>query len=211
MTEHYYTSDPTSEIKEKEYSQSIKGISLRFKSVSGVFSFETHVDKASELLIESFVPSQAQVPADAGRLSEGQILDLGCGYGAIGLFIKALHPGLQVTLSDINGRAISYAKENAIRNRLTVETVQSDLYSSLSGRQFSDILTNPPIAAGKKLNTQLIHEAYDHLVPGGSLWLVAFHNKGGSTLKNIMTDRFNNAVDIVKSGGIRVYKSTRQE
>lgn len=198
MNEHYYTEDPHSEIKERSFEQTINGISLVLTAVSGVFSFDARVDKASALLIKHFRPSG------------NSVLDLGCGYGAIGLFIKAAYPGLCVCMADINSRAVEYAGINAAKNRLAVETLKSDLFSELTGRSFDDIVSNPPIAAGKKLNTQLINEAFDYLNPGGSLWLVAFHNKGGSTLKEIMKTRFGNTEDIEKSGGIRVYRAVRK-
>lgn len=195
MDQHYYTENPTSEIREKCFSQSIKGAVLTFSSVSGVFSFETKVDKASDLLIENFSPTG------------DSILDLGCGFGAIGLFLKALHTNQTVWMSDINTRAVEYAKKNASKNNLQVNIIKSDLYSELGNLFFDDIVTNPPIAAGKKINIQLITEAQEHLKPGGSLWLVAFHNKGGSTLKDIMKNVFRNVEDIEKSGGMRVYRS----
>lgn len=197
MSEHYYTEHPTSEIKEKAFQQTIKNVSLLFTSVSGVFSFEEKVDRASVLLVESFRPSGKSV------------LDLGCGYGAIGLFIKALYRNQIVCLSDINERAVDYAMLNASKNRLEIKTVQSNLFSAFEGMAFDDIVTNPPLAAGKKLLTRLIDEACSHLYPNGALWLVAYHNKGGSTLKEIMKARFGNAEDMEKSGGIRVYKSIR--
>ncbi len=197
MDQHYYSENPVSEIKEKHFSQEIRGVNLAFTAVSGVFSFDTRIDKASELLIRNFSPTGASV------------LDMGCGYGAVGLFIKALHPALDVFMSDINSRALEYAKKNSEANSLNVHIIKSDLFSALQGMRFDDIVTNPPIAAGKKLNTQLINEASEHLTTGGSLWLVAFHNKGGSTLKEIMKARFGNAEDVEKSGGIRVYRSVR--
>lgn len=196
MEQHYFTENPISEIKEKSFSQTINGIKLAFISVSGVFSFEDRVDKASELLIKHFVPSGSSV------------LDIGCGYGAIGLYIKAGYPDQSVFMTDINNRALQYARNNAIKNGLTVSIINSNLYSRLAGMKFDDIVTNPPIAAGKKLNTQLINDAAEYLNSGGSLWLVAFHNKGGSTLKDIMKARFGNVEDIEKSGGMRVYRST---
>lgn len=198
MSEHYYTEDPHSDIKERTFEQTIKGTSLILTAVSGVFSFDDRVDKASALLIKNFKPSGSSV------------LDLGCGYGAIGLFIKAAYPELSVCMADINSRAVEYAGINAAKNRLITETVKSDLFSELTDRSFDDIVSNPPFAAGKKVNTQLINEALDHLNPGGSLWLVAFHNKGGSTLKEIMKTRFGNIEDIEKSGGIRVYRAVRK-
>lgn len=197
MTEHYYTEHPTSEIKEREFRQTIRNTGLTLVSVSGVFSFENRVDRASEILIGAFKPS--------GR----SVLDLGCGYGAIGLFIKMLYKNQIVCLSDINERAVDYAMLNAAKNHLEIKAVRSDLFSAFDGIVFDDIVTNPPLATGKKLLTRLIDEAFDHLSPNGALWLVAYHNKGGSTLKEIMKARFGNAEDMEKSGGIRVYKSIK--
>lgn len=199
MSEHYYTEHPTSDIKEKTFQQTINSAELSFTSVSGVFSFEGKIDRASELLIKSFRPS--------GKA----ILDLGCGYGAVGLFMKKLHMNQMVCLSDINERAVDYSMLNAAKNHLEIKAVKSDLFSEFDGIIFDDIVTNPPLAAGKKLLTRLIDEAFDHLNPNSALWLVAFHNKGGSTLKEIMRNRFGNAEDIEKSGGIRVYKSVRTQ
>jgi len=197
MSEHYFTENPTSEIKERPINQKILGTELHLTSVSGVFSFEGTIDRASKILIESFQPSGKKV------------LDLGCGYGAVGLFIKALYKDQTVWLSDINSRAVDYSRLNASKNKLTVIVIKSDLFSGIGALSFDDIVTNPPIAAGKSLNTQLIDEAFNQLFLGGSLWLVAFHNKGGSALKKIMLARFGNAHDVQKSGGIRVYRSVK--
>ena len=195
--EHYYTEKPTSELKERHFRYKIKNAELSLVSVSGVFAFENRVDRASELLIQAFRPS--------GR----SVLDLGCGYGAVGLFIKALYKEQLVCLSDINERAVEYSMLNASNNRLDVKVVKSDLFSSFQGIRFDDIVSNPPFAAGKKILADLVEQAYEHLNPNGALWMVAYHNKGGASLKKIMLERFSNAEDVEKSGGIRVYKSIR--
>mgnify|MGYP000886527755 FL=1 len=195
--DHYYSEKPQSEIQEHKFSYEIKGIELEFISVSGVFAFSQKVDKASRLLIESFRPSGAR----------NFVLDMGCGIGPVSLYIKARYPHLQVTAVDINERAVSYTEKNARLNNLSIEAIKSDLYSQLEGRLFGDILSNPPIAAGQALNTRLIHEARNHLLKNGALWLVAYHNKGGETLKRIMKEAFGNVEDIEKKGGIRVYRS----
>lgn len=197
MSQHYFTENPDSEIREKNYNESIHGISLNFTSVSGVFSFENKIDKVSQSLIKNYTPSGCS------------ILDVGCGYGAIGLFLKALFSSQTVTMIDINNRALDYTRKNAYTNKLEVEVLHSNLYDELHGRLFDDIVSNPPFAAGKELNTRLINEAYEHLSTNGALWLVAFHNKGGSTLKDIMKNVFGNVADVDKSGGIRVYKSIK--
>jgi len=195
MNEHYYSEKPTSEVKEKVFTVTYRNKTLEFVSVSGVFAFDSHIDKASRLLIETFKPHGKTV------------LDMGCGYGAIGLFIKALYPQLIVTLTDINERAVLYARKNAERNNLWVKIVKGDLYESVGDSRFDNIVTNPPITAGKKVVTRLIQEAVNHLEPEGALWLVAYHNKGGSTYKKVMEDTFGNVEDVVKKGGIRIYRS----
>jgi 16S rRNA G1207 methylase RsmC len=196
--EHYYTEHPTSEIKEHSFTKTVKSTELSLISVSGVFAFENKAYKVSELLIRTFKPS--------GR----SVLDLGCGYGAVGLFIKAIFRNQTVYLSDINERAVEYSQLNAKNNKLDIKAVKSDLFSEFKTITFDDIVTNPPFAVGKQLLSSLIEQAYDHLNPNGSLWTVAYHNKGGSSLKKMMEDRFSNAEDMEKSGGIRVYRSVHR-
>ncbi|MHB8063651.1 MAG: class I SAM-dependent methyltransferase [Ruminiclostridium sp.] len=198
MSQHYFSENPESEIKEKSFAETICGTELNFTSVSGVFSFGTKIDRASFNLIKNFSPSGSS------------ILDIGCGYGAIGLYIKALFPSQTVTMLDVNNRALDYARKNANTNKLVVEVINSNLYDSIPDRLFGDIVSNPPIAAGKELNSKLLTEAYQHLTENGALWLVAFHNKGGSTLKDKMKSVFGNVTDIDKSGGIRVYKAIKK-
>jgi 16S rRNA (guanine1207-N2)-methyltransferase len=195
MNDFYYSEKPVSEIKEKDFIDTCAGKPLRLISVSGVFSFENRIDKVSRLLIENFKPTG------------NTVLDVGCGYGAIGLFIKTIYPELSVTMVDINERAVKYSKINAERNYLQVRVIKSDLYSGVESEKFRDIVTNPPIAAGKKVVERLIRESKQHINPGGSLWLVAFHNKGGSSYKKTMQEVFNNVQDVVKKGGIRLYRS----
>lgn len=200
MSEHYYTETPTSEIRELHFDVRVREQMLHFVSVSGVFSFEPRMDKASALLLDCFQPSGAHA----------SVLDVGCGFGPIGLCLKAAFPSLRITLTDINRRAVAYANANAARNHLHVEVLQGDLYEGTGTALFGDIVSNPPLAAGKALNLRLIREAWEHLVPGGALWLTAFHNKGGETLKKHMKEAFGNVADREKSGGMRVYRSVRQ-
>ena len=197
VMDHYYSEKPKSEIAEHRFRYEIKGIELEFISVSGVFGFSQKIDKATRLLIENYRPS------GAGNF----VLDMGCGFGPISLYVKSRYPHLQVTAADINERAVFYTEKNAQLNNLGIEVMKSDLYSQLEGRLFGDILSNPPLAAGKALNTRLIHDAKNHLLKNGALWLVAYHNKGGETLKRIMNEAFGNVEDIEKKGGIRVYRS----
>ena len=108
MNDFYYSEKPVSEIMEKEFTDTCAGKLLKLISVSGVFSFENRIDKASRLLIENFKPTG------------NTVLDVGCGYGVIGLFIKTIYPELSVTMVDLNERAVKYSKINAGRNCLLV-------------------------------------------------------------------------------------------
>jgi 16S rRNA (guanine1207-N2)-methyltransferase len=199
MNEHYYSEVPTSEIKEKHFTSEINGMSLKFISVSGVFGFSDRIDKVSQLLIKSFKPSG------------NKVLDIGCGYGAIGLFLKALYPDISINMSDINHRALLYSKKNANNNNLDVNVIYSTLFKNFESELFNDIVSNPPFATGKSIYTKLIVDSISYLEKGGTLWLTAFHNKGGSTLKSLMENTFGNVEDMEKSGGIRVYKSIKTD
>lgn len=197
MTDHYYSINPTSEIKEKYFTSCIENLSMKFVSVSGVFGFSDKIDKVSQLLIKNFNPSGTS------------ILDIGCGYGAIGIYLKALNPQCFVTLSDINQRALHYCEKNLTFNQINCEIVNSNLFENFENRTFSDIVSNPPFAAGKQIYLKLINDSILYLEKNGALWLTAFHNKGGSTLKENMKNTFGNVEEITKEGGVRVYKSIK--
>lgn len=198
--EHYYTPKPKSKLAKKlviyEYDRNHK---YKLYSSSGVFAFKTKIDRATRILIENC------------RVSPGdKVLDLGCGYGAIGIILKKLNPDIELFMSDINQRAVSLTKENAKINNVFAEIKSGDLFEPWGDKHFDVILSNPPFAAGMKILSSLINESYDHLNNFGSLQLVAYHNKGGSRLKKMMNEKFGNVTELVKSGGIRVYMSVKE-
>lgn len=196
MAEHYFSQKPTSDIVEKIFEMKIKGVKIKFTSVSGVFSFGKP-DRASLVLIKNF-PNFS-----------GDILDLGCGYGLIGVTLKVTRPELNVFMSDINERAIRYAKINAKDNNADVTILKGDGFVPWENRLFDVVVFNPPISAGKKIWMDLISQTYDHLKNGGALVCVGFHNKAGKTVERGMKGIFGNVLTLAKSGGVRVYMSRR--
>ena len=86
---------------------------------------------------------------DALPAMTGDVLDLGCGWGAMGVAIARANPGCHVVMADVNTRALALAARNAKANGAVCETVESDGLTKLTGRRFSAVVTNPPIRAGK--------------------------------------------------------------
>jgi 16S rRNA G1207 methylase RsmC len=196
MQEHYFTEKPKSKRREEKFKTKLLGNEIEITSASGIFSVK-EVDFGTRLLIEN-----AQVPFNAN------ILDLGCGYGVVGVALKKARPDLKVTLADINERAVKYAGLNARNNGVECTVVKGNLFENLN-YEFNTILTNPPFSAGKKLCIEFIRQSRNHLIKGGSFQLVAPHNKGGSSLKAIMLETFGNVDELVKKSGYRVYRSIK--
>ncbi len=196
--EHYYSIEPSSKLKVRYLKLKLKnGHEYVFKSASGVYAFR-RIDKASKILIEHAV------------IDGKRILDLGCGYGVVGITLKKEFPDLEVFMSDINKRAVEFAKINAKDNNVEVEIRWGDTYEPWQDMRFDTILLNPPVTAGKRVWMKMISEAPEHLKEGGSLQVVAFHNKGGSRIKEYMKKIFRNVEDVWKEGGIRIYRSVMQ-
>lgn len=167
MSEHYYTKSPRSGSDRRRFEAVLRGRRLTFETDAGVFS-KSGVDFGSRLLIET-----ADIPDGA------RVLDVGCGYGPIGLAIAAALPSAQVTMLDINERAVRLARENAERNGIrNVTVLESDALEAVRGRTFDAVLTNPPIRAGKPVVHRIFVEARDALAPGGALWVVIRKQQG---------------------------------
>lgn len=197
MFEHYYSRNPSSKIIEKGFDFKVGGQKLHFNTVSGVFSFG-FPDQASVVLVKHF-------PSDL----KGDLLDLGCGYGFIGISLKAKNPDLNLFMSDINERAVDYAKINAKNNNIFAIVKSGDGFEPWGEMNFDFVVFNPPMAAGKSTWVRLIEDSRSHLKAGGLIFCVGFHNKGGSSVEREMNRIFGNVSTMVKDGGIRVYYSEK--
>lgn len=134
------------------------------------------------------------------------VLDLGCGYGAVGIVASGI--AKNVLMTDVNRRALKYAQKNLEYNRINgAEIRYSDLYSHITDKLFDVILVNPPISTGMQVCYSIINGAKKYLSPGGTLQLVARHAKGGERLEAKMKEVFGNVTTLAKSGGFRVYLS----
>jgi 16S rRNA G1207 methylase RsmC len=193
MSEHYYSEKQTSELRIREIDVNLRGNILKFRTGSGVFSIGK-IDKGTKLLIEKCIVKK-----------DWKILELGCGYGCVGIAIGKAFPSTSVLMTDINERAVKLSRMNIKLNKVeNVKVRKSDLYKNIH-EKFDTIITNPPQTAGKKICFEIIEKAKEHLNKNGLLQLVARHNKGGKELEKKMKKVFGNVKDIGKKAGYRVY------
>lgn len=199
MTDHYYSHKQNVASDPKYWNFNLKGNSFRFKTDNGVFS-KKEVDFGSQLLIDTFEPTD----------EHGMILDVGCGYGPIGLSLAKSFPSANVHMIDVNERALGLSQENAGLNNLTnVQIYQSDCLSEVSETSFSDILTNPPIRAGKHVVHTIFEQSSRHIRSGGSLWVVIQKKQGAPSAITKLTELFDEVETVVKSKGYFILKAKK--
>ena len=191
---HYFTNDQL-ESKPTQFTFQYHGHELIFNSDSGVFS-KTFIDYGSRVLLDAVEIKDAKT-----------LLDLGCGYGTLGITLKALNPQLHVTMVDVNRRAISLAKENITCNNLdNIDVYESNIYEHVENT-FDMILSNPPIRAGKKVVHTILEEAYDHLNEGGRLVVVIRKKQGAPSAQAKMKEVFGNCEILKKDKGYYILQS----
>lgn len=198
--EHYYSKKQTSEMVESNIHAVFGERNFRFKTASGVFS-KKFVDFGSSLLINTFL--------EDFKDCESRILDIGCGYGPIGLVIAEFFKKATVDMVDINERAVELAKENAVENGIKkVNIFLSDSFESIDDL-YDVILTNPPIRAGKKTVFGFFEGAFNHLKTGGSFYCVIQKKQGAESADKKLKELFGNCEMIARKSGYRILKSKK--
>jgi len=199
MTEHYYSRTQKVESNPLYWDYTLRNNPFRFKTDNGVFS-KREVDFGSRLLIDSFGMPEV----------DGDVLDVGCGYGPIGLSVARSFPERIVHMIDVNERAIALSKENAELNRINnVEIYESDLLQKVKGKNFSAILTNPPIRAGKKTVHEIFEQSYHYLVSGGELWIVIQKKQGAPSAIEKLKELLFEVETIDKSKGYFIIRAKK--
>ena len=192
---HYYSKEVTVKSDRNEVKFDFKGNWYTFITDSGVFSKKA-VDFGSRVMIENFVP----------RNSDAPILDMGCGYGPIGTIIGKTY-NKEFYMYDINERAVELSKLNTSKNSVQAVVGQSDGFSDVEKIKFSQIITNPPIRAGKKVYYEIYKNSIKYLEPLGELWVVIQKKQGAETSKVELESIFGNCSVIAKKKGYFILKS----
>jgi 16S rRNA (guanine1207-N2)-methyltransferase len=197
--EHYYSRTQKVESDPKFWDYTLRNNRYRFKTDNGVFS-KKEVDFGSRLLIETF-----EMPDVVGS-----VLDVGCGYGPIGLSIAKNFPDRTIHMVDVNERALLLAKENAELNGIiNVEVYGSDRLLSVTETNFAAILTNPPIRAGKTIVHDIFEQSYEHLAPKGELWVVIQKKQGAPSAVQKLNEFFAEIEIVNKEKGYFVIKAIK--
>lgn len=200
MSDHYFTNKPNVVSETAAWTYTLRGREFKFVTDAGVFSKKT-VDFGSRLLIEAF---------DFSEMIPGDLLDVGCGYGPMGLALAKEDPERKVEMVDVNERALGLAKQNASNNRLPNVLIHtSDIYESVVGEDFAAIVSNPPIRAGKEVVHGILTGAFELLKKGGTLTIVIQKKQGAPSAKAKMEETFGNAQVIVKDKGYWIIQSVK--
>lgn len=192
---YYYEEKPEVKFKRYAWSARVRGFDIDFVTGSGVFSAK-RIDLGTKALIEGMIIKK-----------DWEVLDLGCGYGAVGIIAAKM--GAKVILTDVNASACSLARQNLKLNNVKGKVIQSQGFEMIK-KSFDSILFNPPFSAGLKACFSLIIECRSHLKQGGLLQVVARNKVGGKRFKELMLSEFSNCEVIYKKGGYFVYASKKE-
>lgn len=199
--EQYFTKNPTTKNETYKFDWNIGKDKFYFYTSNSVFS-KNGVDFGSMLLIETVVKENDKFC--------GSILDLGCGYGPIGVTVAKLLENSKVCMSDVNERALELSKMNAKENKVEdrIKIINSESFENIK-ESFDMILTNPPIRAGKDVVFSFYEGAYDHLKEGGKLYVVIQKKQGAPSTKLKLESLFGNCEIAEKKSGYFIFRSEK--
>lgn len=190
--EHYFSSLPKSEEKFGLVRATLCGRKFEFLTSSSVFS-KRKIDSGTRLLIESMI-----LP------SSGSVLDIGCGYGAVGIAAAAFNPNLHVIMTDTNMRAIRLARKNVALNKVNAEVHYGYFYEPVKGFKFNCILSNPPVSAGMETVKTIVKQATMVMAAGASFQMVIRSKIGSKLLPTVFEEAFGEFKVLERESGYRV-------
>ncbi|MDE6414308.1 MAG: methyltransferase [Anaeroplasmataceae bacterium] len=173
---------------------------FKFHTDDGVFS-KNYIDYGSFVMLKSFQPNNLS----------GPILDMGAGYGPIGIVLSRLYRK-EIHMCEINERAYALLNQNIKENKIeNVYSYHSNLFEALStDLRFSSVVTNPPIRAGKQVVYAIYDGAFERLLPLGELWVVIQKKQGAPSSKEYLTTLFGNCEIMDRDKGYYILKSVKQ-
>ena len=193
MTEHYYSENPGVEHDLRQVIFEVLDLRLNCTTDAGVFSRDG-LDMGTRVLLEA-------LPQLHGR-----ILDLGCGWGPVGVALGKKYSDAQLVLTDVNSRAAELAARNLAANGVTnAAVVQGDGFAAVEG-DFDAIVLNPPIRTGKAVIYAMFAEAAAHLKPDGALFIVIRKQQGAESAQKYLRSIYGDVERIAREKGYWVLR-----
>ena len=198
--EHYFSNDPGRELKPKTITVNLAGREVTVLTAGNMFSPD-HVDTGTKVLLENL-----ELAPD-----DGDILDIGCGWGPIALSLAIARPAATIWAIDVNEHALELTRRNAEKLGLTnlrtstPEAVPADI-------QFTGIWSNPPIRVGKEVLHEILKTWLPKLVIGAESYLVVQKNLGADSLLKWIQETFptHESTRLETSKSFRVLQVTRE-
>lgn len=187
---HYFIEDKNLKHAVAVFDYDFKENKFAFTTDAGLFS-KGHIDPATEVLLNAIPPLS------------GSVLDLGCGYGVIGIVLAKTY-GLKLTQADINGAAVELTIKNARANGVVTQAVKSDCFEKIPDT-FDTIALNPPIHTGKAVTYRMYEESIGHLNPGGRFFVVTLKKHGAESTEPKLKSVYGNCETIYKKKGVYVF------
>ncbi len=191
--EHYFSEAPRAQARFGLVRTCLRGKPFEFMTASSVFSVK-RVDLGTRVLVESMILPE-----------KGCALDVGCGYGAVGIAAARFNPKLRVVLTDVNRRAVLLARQNVERNRVSnVEVRQGSLFEPVKDGCFDCVLSNPPVSAGMRIVEALVRGAPAIMNRDGLFQMVVRSKIGKKVLPEVLEGAFGNFKVLAIESGYRV-------
>ena len=193
----YFDNDKSIKSERKLIKFNFNNKEFSIYSDNGVFS-KDRFDYGTRVLLNS---------VDIDKLF-GNVLDLGCGLGVVGIILGTFNKGINIDMVDINERAINLTKNNLILNNVKANVFDSDIYSNINNK-YDCIITNPPIRAGKNVVRGFLLGSYDYLNDDGILYFVMRKDHGVKSMIKELSVKFNTSI-VNKDKGFYVVLCTKK-
>ncbi len=198
MAGQYFENNPNLKHQVSIIDYYIKGKTIKFYTDNGVFS-KKGIDFGSSLLLKNLEIT-----------NQKKILDVGCGYGTIGITIATLWPKTELLMVDVNARAIELTQKNLELNKITnAKCKESFAYQNID-ETFDLIITNPPIRAGKKVVYEILLSSINYLNDKGELWCVIQKKQGSPSAIRHLSELFKEVIIVDTTNGYQIIKAIKK-